>query len=98
MNRAFVSRHVEKMKPEIETLAHGLIDRFEKTVSGAAVLFRRYHSRDDDCRMIGIPEEMGPQLLKWSHAYVGMYMFKRSREDELPPTVRPRNSPIMCAA
>jgi cytochrome P450 len=25
---------------------------------------------------------MGPQLLKWSHAYVGMYMFKRSREDE----------------
>ena len=33
--------------------------------------------------MIGIPEEMGPQLLKWSHAYVGMYMFKRTREDEL---------------
>ena len=34
-------------------------------------------------RMIGIPDEMGPQLLKWSHDYVGMYMFKRSREDEL---------------
>ncbi len=25
---------------------------------------------------------MGPQLLRWSHDYVGMYMFKRSRADE----------------
>jgi unspecific monooxygenase len=33
-------------------------------------------------RMIGIPEEMGPQLLKWSHAYVRMYMFGRTRDDE----------------
>src|SRR4030095_14494358 len=33
-------------------------------------------------RMIGIPEEMGPQLLKWSHAYVRMYMFGRTPADE----------------
>src|SRR5690606_780661 len=30
VNRAFVSRHVEKMKPEIADLAHRLIDGFEK--------------------------------------------------------------------
>src|SRR5699024_1653744 len=29
VNRAFVSRHVEKMTPEIETLANALIDSFE---------------------------------------------------------------------
>ncbi len=84
VNRAFVSRHVEKMKPEIETLAHGLIDRFEK--DGQTELLSSFADIIPVtmiARMIGIPEEMGPQLLKWSHAYVGMYMFKRSREDEL---------------
>lgn len=84
VNRAFVSRHVEKMKPEIEALAHGLIDRFEK--DGQAELLSSFADIIPVtmiARMIGIPEEMGPQLLKWSHAYVGMYMFKRSREDEL---------------
>ncbi len=29
INRAFFSRHLEKMKPEIAQLAHGLIDRFK---------------------------------------------------------------------
>jgi len=84
VNRAFVSRHVEKMKPEIETLAHGLIDRFEK--DGKTELLSSFADIIPVtmiARMIGIPEDMGPQLLKWSHAYVGMYMFKRSREDEL---------------
>ncbi len=84
VNRAFVSRHVEKMKPEIEMLAHGLIDRFEK--DGQTELLSSFADIIPVtmiARMIGIPEEMGPQLLKWSHAYVGMYMFKRSREDEL---------------
>ncbi len=84
VNRAFVSRHVDKMKPEIEALAHGLIDRFEK--DGKTELLSSFADIIPVtmiARMIGIPEEMGPQLLKWSHAYVGMYMFKRSREDEL---------------
>ena len=84
VNRAFVSRHVEKMKSEIEVLANGLIDRFEK--DGKTELLSSFADIIPVtmiARMIGIPEEMGPQLLKWSHAYVGMYMFKRTHEDEL---------------
>ncbi|SCX01516.1 cytochrome P450 [Agrobacterium rosae] len=84
VNRAFVSRHVEKMKPEIEALANGLIDRFEK--DGKTELLSSFADIIPVtmiARMIGIPEEMGPQLLKWSHAYVGMYMFKRTCDDEL---------------
>ncbi|WP_288430084.1 cytochrome P450 [uncultured Agrobacterium sp.] len=84
VNRAFVSRHVDKMKPEIEALAHGLIDRFEK--DGKTELLSSFADIIPVtmiARMIGIPEQMGPQLLKWSHAYVGMYMFKRSYKDEL---------------
>ncbi|MFD1743990.1 cytochrome P450 [Rhizobium helianthi] len=83
VNRAFVSRHVEKMSGEIEALANALIDRFEK--DGQTELLSTFADIIPVtmiARMIGIPEEMGPQLLKWSHDYVGMYMFKRSRADE----------------
>jgi unspecific monooxygenase len=83
INRAFVSRHVDKMKPEIEELANRLIDGFEK--DGKTELLSTFADIIPVtmiARMIGIPEDMGPQLLKWSHAYVGMYMFKRTREDE----------------
>ncbi len=83
VNRAFVSRHVEKMKPEIEELANRLIDTFEK--DGKTELLSSFADIIPVtmiARMIGIPEEMGPQLLKWSHDYVGMYMFKRTRADE----------------
>lgn len=83
VNRAFVSRHVERMKPEIEDLANRLIDGFEK--DGKVELLSAFADIIPVtmiARMIGIPEEMGPQLLKWSHDYVGMYMFKRSRADE----------------
>jgi len=83
INRAFVSRHIEKLRPEIADLAERLIDGFEK--DGKTELLSSFADIIPVtmiARMIGIPDEMGPQLLKWSHAYVGMYMFKRSREDE----------------
>ena len=83
VNRAFVSRHVEKMTPEIEELANRLIDDFEK--DGKTELLSTFADIIPVtmiARMIGIPDEMGPQLLKWSHDYVGMYMFKRTLADE----------------
>lgn len=83
VNRAFVSRHVEKMTPEIAELANRLIDGFER--DGQTELLASFADIIPVtmiARMIGIPEDMGPQLLKWSHDYVGMYMFKRTRADE----------------
>lgn len=83
VNRAFVSRHVEKMKGEIAILAERLIDGFEK--DGKVELLSAFADIIPVtmiARMIGIPDEMGPQLLKWSHAYVRMYMFGRTRADE----------------
>lgn len=83
VNRAFFSRQVEKMTPEIAELANALIDRFEK--DGETELlssFAEIIPVTMIARMIGIPEEMGPKLLEWSHAYVRMYMFGRTREDE----------------
>ncbi|MCX8998940.1 cytochrome P450 [Rhizobiaceae bacterium BDR2-2] len=83
INRAFVSRQIEHMRPGIEDLANRLIDGFAQ--DGETELLSRFADIVPVtmiARMVGIPEEMGPQLLRWSHDYVGMYMFKRSRADE----------------
>ncbi|EUB94952.1 cytochrome P450 [Rhizobium sp. CF080] len=83
VNRAFVSRHIERLRPEIAELAETLIDGFEG--QGETELLSSFADIIPVtmiARMIGIPDEMGPQLLAWSHAYVGMYMFKRTQKDE----------------
>ena len=83
VNRAFVSRMIEKLTPEIAALCHEAIDRFEK--DGKVELLSAFADIlpvTMIARMIGIPDAIGPQLLKWSHAYVRMYMFGRTREDE----------------
>jgi unspecific monooxygenase len=83
VNRAFVSRHIERLRPEIAALSERLIDGFER--DGKTELLSSFADIIPVTligRMIGIPDEMGPQLLAWSHDYVGMYMFKRSRADE----------------
>jgi cytochrome P450 len=83
VNRAFVSRHVEKMKPELAELANRLIDKFAgKGEVELLSAFADIIPVTMIAGMIGIPEEMGPQLLKWSHAYVRMYMFGRTPDDE----------------
>ncbi|AJC78816.1 cytochrome P450 protein [Rhizobium etli bv. phaseoli str. IE4803] len=83
VNRAFVSRHVEKMKPELAELANRLIDGFaDKREVELLSAFADIIPVTMIARMIGIPEEMGPQLLAWSHAYVRMYMFGRTRAQE----------------
>ncbi|MCF3639468.1 cytochrome P450 [Rhizobium sp. TRM95111] len=83
VNRAFVSRQIERLTPEITALANRLIDGFVK--DGRVELLSAFADVlpvTMIARMIGIPDEMGPQLLKWSHAYVRMYMFGRTETDE----------------
>ena len=83
VNRAFVSRQVERLKPRIEALAHDLIDRF---ASGGSVDLLPAYAEPLPitiiAEMLGVPVEMGPQLLEWSHRMVAMYMHGRTRETE----------------
>jgi unspecific monooxygenase len=84
VNRAFVSRTIERLAPEIADLCHRSIDRFEK--DGRVELLSAFADILPVTMiawMIGIPDEVGPQLLRWSHAYVRMYMFGRSHADEI---------------
>jgi unspecific monooxygenase len=83
VNRAFVSRQVERLRPRIEALAHQLIDRFE--ADGEVDLLPAYAAPlpiTIIAEMLGVPIEMGPQLLDWSHDMVAMYMHGRTPATE----------------
>jgi unspecific monooxygenase len=83
VNRAFVSRQVEKLRPRIEVLANELIDRFDP--HAPVDLLTSYAAPlpiTIIAEMLGVPVEMGPQLLDWSHQMVAMYMHGRTREVE----------------
>jgi unspecific monooxygenase len=83
VNRAFVSRQIERLKPEIATLAHELIDGFVGD-GGVELLahFAEIIPVTVIARMIGVPLDMRRQLLDWSHDYVRMYQFGKTEEDE----------------
>ena len=84
VNRAFVSRQVERLRPKLEALSHQLIDGFEKQRSVDLIsAFATPLPVAIIADMLGIPLAMGPQLLDWSHRMVAMYMHGRSRDDEL---------------
>ncbi|MDB5505658.1 MAG: hypothetical protein JWR75_296 [Devosia sp.] len=76
VNRAFVSRHVEQLRPRIERLTHEIIDGFE--ADGGAELIQSFAAPIPAiviAEMLGLPAEMAPQLLGWSNRMVAMYMF-----------------------
>jgi cytochrome P450 len=83
VNRAFVSRQVEKLRPRVEALANELIDAFP---DGEAVdLLPAFASPlpiTIISEMLGVPVTMGPRLLDWSHKMVAMYTHGRTREKE----------------
>ncbi|MGR3722310.1 cytochrome P450 [Abyssibius alkaniclasticus] len=80
--RAFTSRQIAALAPGIEALCHELVDRFP---DGQFDLLQHYAETIPViviARLLGVPEEMAPQLLRWSHDMVAMYQAGRSRKIE----------------
>ena len=76
VNRAFVSRHVEHLRPRIIRLANEMIDGFEREDSVDLIkAFAAPIPAIVIAEMLGLPAEMAPQLLNWSNRMVAMYMF-----------------------
>ena len=81
--RAFTSRRIAGLAPEIEALAaslaaalpHGepfdLLEAFARPLPVTII-----------ARLLGVPESMGDQLLAWSNAMVAMYQARRTPEIE----------------
>ncbi|MBW3098896.1 cytochrome P450 [Pseudohoeflea coraliihabitans] len=92
VNRAFVARQVEQMRPEIATLADRLIDTF--IADGGVELLSRYAEIIPVtviARMLGIAEDMAPHLLDWSHRMVRMYTFARDEAVEIDANAAARD-------
>ena len=84
VNRAFVSRHVEQLRPRIVRLANELIDGFENEDSVDLIkAFAAPMPAIIIAEMIGLPTDSAPQLLNWSNRMVQMYMYGIDRETEL---------------
>ena len=84
VNRAFVSRTVERLRPRISRLAHELIDRFP--ASGSVDLLPAFAEPIPVtiiAEMLGVPVEIAPQLIDWSHRMVAMYQAGRTHATEL---------------
>ena len=83
VNRAFVSRRIEKLGPRIAALAHERIDAFAP--DGSAELIAEFAAPIPVAviaDLLGVPREMGPTLVEWSHRMVAMYQFGVNREVE----------------
>lgn len=82
--RAFTQRRIAGLAPEVEALAHGLIDRFPD--DGPFDLLPAFCQTIPVvviCRLLGVPEAMQDQLLAWSHAMVAMYQAGRTQATEV---------------
>ena len=76
--RAFTSRRIAALEPEIAGLAHQLIDGFPAGQFDLLQAFGQPLPVIIIARLLGVPEAMAPDLLRWSNAMVGMYQAGRT--------------------
>ncbi|MEM8850602.1 MAG: cytochrome P450 [Pseudomonadota bacterium] len=81
--RAFTSRRISALGPEIAALAHALIDAFPPDPFDLLDAFAKPLPVRVIARLLGVPETDAPRLLAWSGAMVGMYQARRTRAHEV---------------
>lgn len=80
--RAFTSRRIAQLEPEIETLCHQLIDQFPAGPFDLLDAYARTVPVIIIARLLGVPENRAEDLLAWSNAMVAMYVSGRDRATE----------------
>ena len=80
--RAFTSRRIAGLAPDITALATELAESFPRGDFDLLTAFAQPLPVRIIARLLGVPEAMAPDLLRWSNAMVGMYMAGRTREME----------------
>ncbi len=80
--RAFTRRRIAALEPEIAALCHALVDSFPQGDFDLLEGFCTPIPVRIIARLLGVPEEMAPDLLGWSHAMVAIYQANRSRATE----------------
>ncbi len=80
--RAFTSRRIRELTPEITAITEELLAALPE---GGCDLIAHYCQPIPVrviARLLGVPEDMAPDLLRWSNAMVAMYQARRSRAEE----------------
>jgi len=80
--RAFTSRRIAALAPEITALSHQLIDDFPEGPFDLLAAFAKPLPVIIIARLLGVPETDADQLLAWSNAMVAMYQAARTRAVE----------------
>ncbi|TGD64196.1 cytochrome P450 [Tabrizicola sp. WMC-M-20] len=81
--RAFTSRRIAGLQPDIESLSHSLIDALPEGEFDLITGFAQALPVIVIARLLGVPEDMAGQLLRWSNAMVGMYQARRTHDMEV---------------
>ncbi|MGB0508306.1 MAG: cytochrome P450 [Pikeienuella sp.] len=81
ITKVFTNRSIAAMAPFVEQLAHQLIDEMQ---SGDDLLTKFCEPIPvlTIAKMLNVPVERAPDLLRWSHEMVAMYQFGRTRAVE----------------
>jgi len=80
--RAFTSRRIKALEPDIAALSHDLIDKLPSGELDLLPAFAAPLPVIIIARLLGVPEDMAPQLLRWSNDMVAMYQARRDRAVE----------------
>ena len=83
VNTSFLPRQVDRLTPRIERLAESLVDGFAGR--GRVDLIEAYAAPlavGVIADFLGVPVELGPRLLAWSHDMVAIYQARRDRATE----------------
>lgn len=80
--RAFTNKRIAELEPDIEALTYEIIKEFPEGEVDLLPIFCEKIPIIIISRLLGVPEEMGDQLLAWSHDMVAMYQVRRDRAVE----------------
>jgi cytochrome P450 len=78
VNRPFLQRVTERLRPRLEAMAHALVDGF--SARGEVELLAAFATPlpvEAICDVMGVPRELSARLLEWSDDIVAMYQVRR---------------------
>ena len=80
--RAFTTKNIQKISKDIHTLCTKLLDNIDENETDLIESYAKQVPVITIARLLGIPEEMSDQLLKWSNSMVAVYQSSISEEEK----------------
>ncbi|MBQ2263014.1 MAG: cytochrome P450 [Loktanella sp.] len=80
--RAFTSRTIAALAPQITQLCHDLVDQFPSGPFDLLTAYAQPVPVITIARLLGVPEDRADDLLRWSNAMVAMYQARRTPDIE----------------